>query len=167
MGKTLAKTYKHELKKEHKVSPRKQSRKQSQKKPKKRISFAGGRDFGALAATTKLQPALLVLAALVLAVLFFVPLSGWMRPVTFAIPLLLASVQILPETASKLREGSFLNNALVTVLTAILLFALQFYLEAVLLLLLYALGGITPDRIPELRAAGAAGAMLMSWWIRA
>lgn len=31
----------------------------------------------------------------------------------------------------------------------------------------YALGGITPDRIPELRAAGAAGAMLMSWWIRA
>lgn len=139
MGKTLAKTYKHELKKEHKVSPRKQSRKQSQKKPKKRISFAGGRDFGALAATTKLQPALLVLAALVLAVLFFVPLSGWMRPVAFAIPLLLASVQILPETASKLRDGSFLNNALVTVLTAILLFALQFYPEAVLLLLLYAL----------------------------
>ena len=91
MGKTLAKTYKHELKKEHKVSPRKQSRKQSQKKPRKRISFASGRDFGALAATTKLQPALLVLAALVLAVLLFVPLSGWMRPVAFAIPLLLAS----------------------------------------------------------------------------
>ena len=126
MGKTLAKTYKHELKKEHKVSPRKQSRKQRQKQPKKRISFAGGRDFGSLAALTKLRPAMLVLAVLALAVLIFVPLSGWMRPVAYAIPLLLASVQILPETAAKLRGGDFLNNELFTALTAVLLFALGF-----------------------------------------
>ena len=128
MGKTLAKTYKHELKKEHKVSPRKQSRKQRQKQPKKRISFAGGRDFGSLAALTKLRPAMLVLAVLALAVLIFVPLSGWMRPVAYAIPLLLASVQILPETAAKLVSGSFLNNELLTVLAAFLLFALGLFL---------------------------------------
>ena len=139
MGKTLAKTYKHELKKEHKVSPRKQSRKQRQKQPKKRISFAGGRDFGSLAALTKLRPAMLVLAVLALAVLIFVPLSGWMRPVAYAIPLLLASVQILPETAAKLVSGSFLNNELLTVLAAFLLFALGLFPEAVLLLLLHEL----------------------------
>lgn len=30
----------------------------------------------------------------------------------------------------------------------------------------YALGGVTPERFPELQAAGAAGAVMMSWWIR-
>ncbi|MBO5496518.1 MAG: HAD-IC family P-type ATPase, partial [Oscillospiraceae bacterium] len=139
MGKTLAKTYKHELKKEHKVSPRKQSRKQSQKQPRKKISFAGGRDFGAFAAITRFQPILLILAAVALAVLFFVPLSGWLRPVAFAIPLLLASVQILPDCAAKLRSGSFLNGELITVLATVLLFALGLYPESVLLLLLDAL----------------------------
>lgn len=30
----------------------------------------------------------------------------------------------------------------------------------------YALGGVTPERFPELQAAGAAGAVMMGWWIR-
>ncbi|WP_302451461.1 thiamine phosphate synthase, partial [Acidaminococcus fermentans] len=29
---------------------------------------------------------------------------------------------------------------------------------------IYALGGVTPEKIPELEKAGAAGAVMMGWW---
>ena len=130
MGKTLAKTYKHELKKEHKSSPRKQSR-----KPAKSVRRRKLPDFAALG---KLQTASVVLAAVVLSALVFVHLEGWMRPVAYAIPLLLASIQIALDAAKKMRDGDYLCSELLTLIVAVLLFALGFYGEAVLLLLLFA-----------------------------
>ena len=130
MGKTLAKSYKHELKKEHKSSPRKQSRKPAKIARKKTMP-----DFSAFG---KLQTAALVLSAVLLLALLFVHLDGWMRPVAFAIPLLLASLQIVLDAAAKIRGGDFLSSELISLAAAVLLFALGFYGNAVLLLLLFA-----------------------------
>ena len=130
MGKTLAKTYKHELKKEHKSSPRKQSR--------KRFKAAGRRELPGFAALGKIQTVSVVFSALLLLALLFIRLEGWKRPVAYAIPLLLASLQIALDAAAKVRMGDYLCSELITLAAAVLLFALGFYADAVLLLLLYA-----------------------------
>ena len=134
MGKTLAKSYKHELKKEYKSSPRKQRR-----KPEKAVRKRELPDFAALGKLQSMSGLSVVFAAVLLLALLFVHLEGWMRPVGYAIPLLLASVQIALDAAAKLRDGDYLCSELLSLLAAVLLFALGYYGEAVMLLLLFTL----------------------------
>ncbi len=82
-----------------------------------------------------------LLAALLLIALHFVPLEGWMIPAAWAVPALLALMEHAADAFENIRSGRYLNNALFTCLSAVLLFATGLYAEAVLLLILTSLTG--------------------------
>ena len=82
-----------------------------------------------------------LLAALLLLALRFVPLEGWMIPAAWAVPALLALMEHAADAFENIRSGRYLNNALFTCLSAVLLFATGLYTEAVLLLILTSLTG--------------------------
>ena len=77
------------------------------------------------------------LAALLLVILRFLPLEGWMVPAAYAIPLLLAMAEQAVRAGEKFRAGELLNRELICCVAAVLLFVTQSYTESVLLLLLF------------------------------
>lgn len=76
------------------------------------------------------------LAALMLVVIPFLPLGGWMVPAAYAIPALLALPEHVIAAYERFRSGDHLNSNLICCLAAALLFATGLYVEAVLLLVL-------------------------------
>ena len=78
-----------------------------------------------------------ILAALLLVVLRFLPLEGWMIPAAYAMPLLLAMAEPAVRAWEKIRAGDYLNRELICCAAAALLFVTRLYTEAALLLLLF------------------------------
>ena len=77
-----------------------------------------------------------VLAAILLVVIRFLPLEGWMIPAAYAIPALLAMTEHAARACEEIRAGAYINSPLLYCAAAVLLFAARLYPEAVLLLLL-------------------------------
>ena len=77
-----------------------------------------------------------ILAALLLVVLRFLPLEGWMIPAAYAMPMLLAMAEPAVRALEKIRAGEYFSRELICCAAAALLFVTRLYTEAVLLLLL-------------------------------
>ena len=77
-----------------------------------------------------------VLAAILLAVIRFLPLEGWKIPAAYAIPALLSLPEHVLGAWERFRAGDRLNGSLIACLAAVLLFLTGMYFEAVLLLIL-------------------------------
>lgn len=75
-------------------------------------------------------------AAILLAVIQFLPLDGWKIPAAYAIPALLSLPEHVLSAYERFRAGDRLNSDLIICLAAVLLFVTGMYLEAVLLLVL-------------------------------
>ena len=75
-------------------------------------------------------------AAILLAVIHFLPLDGWKIPAAYAIPALLSLPEHVLSAYERFRAGDRLNSDLIICLAAVLLFVTGMYLEAVLLLIL-------------------------------
>ncbi len=129
MGKHLAPKTKHELK----MNIKKPTRVSEQKSEKKNAAVK----LSGLLPNNRLQGLMLVCAFVLLIVVRFLPLDGWMRAAAYAIPLLLAIVDPAADAAAKLRSGTLLNQEVITCLAAVLLFATGLFPEAVLLLVFF------------------------------
>lgn len=140
MGKHLAPKAKHELnfiQRNPKREPGQNSRKTARRELRlpaflTRASM-GSRPLPAMGRHPLIFAAL---AAVLLAGLRFAPLTGWMVPAAYAVPLLLAVGEHALKTLEEIRARNYLSDALLTCLAAIILFSTELYNEAVLLLLL-------------------------------
>ena len=160
MGKHLAPKPKHELnfiKKQTRVSDRKSERKQSahsveQKTPpktsleKKRLPIENVR---AIPHSGKRQALFLALAFLLMLVVRFLPLEGWMVPAAYAIPMLLALAEIAADAFEAAQKAAFFDRSILACAASILLFATRLYPEAILLLILFGAMGLLESRLTE------------------
>ena len=76
-------------------------------------------------------------AAVLLAALSFLPAEGWMKCVAFLIPFVIAGFAILMDAIDKLIDRKYFEAEQITLIAAIVVFAIGFYTEAVLLLILF------------------------------
>lgn len=79
----------------------------------------------------------LVFSAVLLAALSFLPAEGWMECVAFLIPFVIAGFALLMDAIDKLIERKYFEAEQITLIAAIAVFAIAFYTEAVLLLILF------------------------------
>ena len=87
-----------------------------------------------------------VLSALLLVIIRFLPIEGWMVPAAYAIPALLAITEHAAAAYEKVRAGEYLNRPLICCAAAVLLFVTKLYTESVLLLIL-AFAGTYMERL--------------------
>ncbi len=99
------------------------------KKAKRGFADCGSISFGGIA------PA--AFSAVLLAALSFLPAEGWMKCVAFLIPFVLAGFAVLMDAIDKLIERKYFEAEQITLIAAIAAFAIGFYTEAVLLLILF------------------------------
>ena len=160
MGKHLAPKPKHELnfiKKQTRVSDRRSERRHSahsveQKTPpktsveKKRLSSENVRS---IPHSGKRQALFLALAFLLMLVIRFLPLEGWMVPAAYAIPMLLALADIAADAFEAAQKAVFFDRSILTCAASILLFATQLYPEAILLLIFFGAMRLLEIRLTE------------------
>lgn len=79
---------------------------------------------------------IMVIAAAVTAILYFLPTTGWIRVLSFIVPYLLAGFDSLVDGAEQLQNRQFLKKELMTVIASIAAYALSAYVSAVLIMLL-------------------------------
>lgn len=99
------------------------------KKAKRGFADCGSISFGGIA------PA--VFSAVLLAALSFLPAEGWMKCVAFLIQFVIAGFAVLMDAIDKLIERKYFEAEQITLIAAIAVFAIGFYTEAVLLLILF------------------------------
>lgn len=99
------------------------------KKAKRGFADCGSISFGGIAPV--------VFAAVLLAALSFLPAVGWMKCVAFLIPFVIAGFSVLMDAIDKLIERKYFEAEQITLVAAIAVFAIGFYTEAVLLLILF------------------------------
>ena len=99
------------------------------KKAKRGFADCGSISFGGIAPV--------VFAAVLLAALSFLPAEGWMKCVAFLIPFVIAGFAILMDAIDKLIDRKYFEAEQITLVAAIAVFAIGFYTEAVLLLILF------------------------------
>ena len=99
------------------------------KKAKRGFANCGSISFGGIAPV--------VFSAVLLAALSFLPAEGWMKCVAFLIPFVIAGFSILMDAIDKLIERKYFEAEQMTLIAAIAVFAVGFYTEAVLLLILF------------------------------
>ena len=99
------------------------------KKAKRGFANCGSISFGGIAPV--------VFSAVLLAALSFLPAEGWMKCVAFLIPFVIAGFAILMDAIDKLIDRKYFEAEQITLIAAIAVFALGFYTEAVLLLILF------------------------------
>ena len=99
------------------------------KKAKRGFANCGSVSFGGIAPV--------VFSAVLLAALSFLPAEGWMKCVAFLIPFVIAGFAILMDTIDKLIDRKYFEAEQITLIAAIAVFAIGFYTEAVLLLILF------------------------------
>ena len=99
------------------------------KKAKRGFADCGSISFGGIAPV--------VFAAVLLAALSFLPAEGWMKCVAFLIPFVIAGFSVLMDAIDKLIERKYFEAEQITLVAAIAVFAIGFYTEAVLLLILF------------------------------
>ena len=99
------------------------------KKAKRGFANCGSISFGGIAPV--------VFSAVLLAALSFLPAEGWMKCVAFLIPFVIAGFAVLMDAIDKLIERKYFEAEQITLVAAIAVFALGFYTEAVLLLILF------------------------------
>lgn len=99
------------------------------KKAKRGFADCGSISFGGIAPV--------VFAAVLLAALSFLPAEAWMKCVAFLIPFVIAGFAILMDAIDKLIDRKYFEAEQITLVAAIAVFALGFYTEAVLLLILF------------------------------
>ena len=99
------------------------------KKAKRGFADCGSISFGGIAPV--------VFAAVLLAALSFLPAEGWMKCVAFLIPFVIAGFAILMDAIDKLIDRKYFEAEQITLIAAIVVFAIGFYTEAVLLLILF------------------------------
>lgn len=99
------------------------------KKAKRGFADCGSISFGGIAPV--------VFAAVLLAALSFLLAEGWMKCVAFLIPFVIAGFAVLMDAIDKLIERKYFEAEQITLVAAIAVFALGFYTEAVLLLILF------------------------------
>ena len=99
------------------------------KNAKRGFADCGSISFGGIAPV--------VFAAVLLAALSFLPAEGWMKCVAFLIPFVIAGFAILMDAIDKLIDRKYFEAEQITLVAAIAVFALGFYTEAVLLLILF------------------------------
>lgn len=99
------------------------------KKAKRGFANCGSISFGGIAPV--------VFSAVLLAALSFLPAEGWMKCVAFLIPFVIAGFAILMDAIDKLIDRKYFEAEQITLIAAIAVFAVGFYTEAVLLLILF------------------------------
>ena len=99
------------------------------KKAKRGFADCGSISFGGIA------PA--AFSAALLEALSFLPAEGWMKCVAFLIPFVLAGFAVLMDAIDKLIDRKYFEAEQITLIAAIAAFAIGFYTEAVLLLILF------------------------------
>ena len=99
------------------------------KNAKRGFADCGSISFGGIAPV--------VFAAVLLAALSFLPAEGWMKCVAFLIPFVIAGFAILMDAIDKLIDRKYFEAEQITLVAAIAVFAIGFYTEAVLLLILF------------------------------
>lgn len=99
------------------------------KKAKRGFADCGSISFGGIAPV--------VFAAVLLAALSFLLAEGWMKCVALLIPFVIAGFAVLMDAIDKLIERKYFEAEQITLVAAIAVFALGFYTEAVLLLILF------------------------------
>ena len=99
------------------------------KKAKRGFADCGSISFGGIAPV--------VFSAVLLAALSFLPAEGWMKCVAFLIPFVIAGFAILMDAIDKLIDRKYFEAEQITLIAAIVVFAIGFYTEAVLLLILF------------------------------
>lgn len=99
------------------------------KKAKRGFADCGSVSFGGIAPV--------VFSAVLLAALSFLPAEGWMECVAFLIPFVIAGFALLMDAIDKLIERKYFEAEQITLIAAIAVFAIGFYTEAVLLLILF------------------------------
>ena len=99
------------------------------KKAKRGFANCGSISFGGIAPV--------VFSAVLLAALSFLPAEGWMKCVAFLIPFVIAGFAILMDAIDKLIDRKYFEAEQITLIAAIAVFAIDFYTEAVLLLILF------------------------------
>ena len=99
------------------------------KKAKRGFADCGSVSFGGIAPV--------VFSAVLLAALSFLPAEGWMKCVAFLIPFVIAGFALLMDAIDKLIERKYFEAEQITLIAAIAVFAIGFYTEAVLLLILF------------------------------
>ena len=99
------------------------------KKAKRGFADCGSISFGGIAPV--------VFSAVLLAALSFLPAEGWMKCVAFLIPFVIAGFAILMDAIDKLIDRKYFEAEQITLVAAIAVFAIGFYTEAVLLLILF------------------------------
>lgn len=99
------------------------------KKTKRGFADCGSVSFGGIAPV--------VFSAVLLAALSFLPAEGWMECVAFLIPFVIAGFALLMDAIDKLIERKYFEAEQITLIAAIAVFAIGFYTEAVLLLILF------------------------------
>lgn len=99
------------------------------KKAKRGFADCGSISFGGIAPV--------VFAAVLLAALSFLPAEAWMKCVAFLIPFVIAGFAILMDAIDKLIDRKYFEAEQITLIAAIAVFAIGFYTEAVLLLILF------------------------------
>ena len=99
------------------------------KKAKRGFADCGSISFGGIAPV--------VFAAVLLAALSFLPAEAWMKCVAFLIPFVIAGFAILMDAIDKLIDRKYFEAEQITLIAAIVVFAIGFYTEAVLLLILF------------------------------
>lgn len=90
-----------------------------------------------------------VFSALLLVVIRFLPIEGWMVPAAYAIPALLAITEHVVAAIEKVRAGEYLNRPLICCIAALLLFVTNLYTESVLLLILAFAGTYVENMFSE------------------
>lgn len=99
------------------------------KKAKRGFADCGSISFGGIAPV--------VFSAVLLAALSFLLAEGWMKCVAFLIPFVIAGFAVLMDAIDKLIDRKYFEAEQITLVAAIAVFALGFYTEAVLLLILF------------------------------
>lgn len=99
------------------------------KKAKRGFADCGSVSLGGIAPV--------VFSAVLLAALSFLPAEGWMKCVAFLIPFVIAGFAVLMDAIDKLIERKYFEAEQITLIAAIAVFAIGFYTEAVLLLILF------------------------------
>ena len=99
------------------------------KKAKRGFANCGSISFGGIAPV--------VFSAVLLAALSFLLAEGWMKCVAFLIPFVIAGFAILMDAIDKLIDRKYFEAEQITLVAAIAVFAIGFYTEAVLLLILF------------------------------
>ncbi len=163
MGKHLAPEKKHELNFKNIKPPGIFSRKKPEQAKK---SGAAGRVKERAVKPERKLPELgrypwifYALAAVLLVGIRFLPLTGWMKPLAYAVPALLTIPEQVTGACEGIRSGDWLNYQLTTCLAFVLTFATGLYQTAVLLMIL-SYSVCTLEKILEKRCRSVSDSIL-------